>query len=113
MADDPASGDEESPPHTRGRGLKYRGHGGGQHPREVAPSHEGAWIEIGHQGRRGRVMESPPHTRGRGLKFGLVTLLRSLLGVAPSHEGAWIEMSTALPAARRSACRPLTRGGVD
>ena len=73
--------------------MKYVKHAKVEWNKAVAPSHEGAWIEIV----RPRVISShllvaPSHEgawieiasrRGRGPKT----------GVAPSHEGAWIEIN--------------------
>ena len=39
------------------------------HHGRVAPSHEGAWIEIELELVKAAFALSPPHTRGRGLKF--------------------------------------------
>ena len=79
-----------SPPHTRGRGLKFIRDAQATMVVHVAPSHEGAWIEIA-------------RTTGN-IRFPLV---------APSHEGAWIEIRTNRPCRRFGEGRPLTRGGVD
>ena len=57
-----------SPPHTRGRGLKSGAHALSAVATVVAPSHEGARIEIRHEKGPLSAKTSPPHTRGRGLK---------------------------------------------
>ena len=50
----------------------------------VAPSHEGAWIEMS--------------SRRRGTRRG---------AVAPSHEGAWIEILHVAPPSSLTSSRPL------
>ena len=51
----------------------------------VAPSHEGAWIEIKCFASPRLVLSSPPHTRGRGLKFEFLARFDRGPGKSPPH----------------------------
>ena len=76
----------------RGRGLKWVVHDHVVITASVAPSHEGAWIEIMMQLLDTLTTKSPPRMRGRGLKFLGDGAGEVNIEVAPSHEGAWIEI---------------------
>ena len=84
-----------SPPHTRGRGLKFRWGYPHHAVPFVAPSHEGAWIEIALWLIVFVFVAVAPSHEGAWIEiFARRAILRTG-PVAPSHEGAWIEITLA------------------
>ena len=79
----------------------------------VAPSHEGAWIEIRQDQDRCGPHEVAPSHEGAWIEITAQLKALGRVCVAPSHEGAWIEICLRYACNDLDLRRPLTRGGVD